>query len=56
MNVVGAGAWIHPRADALGVRARVLVGTLEGFVGSAALFGGYHLLADAEGFGVERWS
>jgi len=42
----------HPRS--LRVRTRVSLAALELLVGIGALFGGYNLMADAEGFGVER--
>jgi hypothetical protein len=35
-------------------RTRALLVAIEGFVGVGALFGGYQLMSDAEGFGVEE--
>jgi hypothetical protein len=45
---------LHLPSHGLRARVRVLLAAHELFVGVGALFGGYNLMADAEGFGVER--
>ncbi len=53
MNLVSATARVHPHAHPLRRATRALLATLEGFIAIGAVYGGYNLIADAEGFGVE---